>query len=109
MRRAVTPDFGSLAAIQYRLEGAFRAVHTRLRTHAESVAFFGGGAAEVRLFCCVPIALCQQCIPDYHHSGYCNDRYLNLHLLWKHSLSTSVFTAMLPERRARRLRQPSTG
>jgi len=47
VRRAVTPDFGSLAAVQYRLEGAFRAVHTRLRTHAESVAFFGGGAAEV--------------------------------------------------------------
>lgn len=46
---AVTPDFGTLAAVQYRLEGAFRAVHTRLRTHAESVAFFGGGAAEV---CC---------------------------------------------------------
>ena len=49
VRRAVTPDFGSLAAVQYRLEGAFRAVHTRLRTHAESVAFFGGGAAEVCL------------------------------------------------------------
>ena len=51
VRRAVTPDFGSLAAIQYRMEGAFRAVHTRLRTHAESVAFFGGGAAEVCFFC----------------------------------------------------------
>ena len=45
----MTPDFGSLAAMQYRLEGAFRAVHTRLRTHAESVAFFGGGAAGMML------------------------------------------------------------
>ena len=44
--RAVTPDFGVLANAQYGLEGAFRNVHTRLRTHAESVAFFGGGARE---------------------------------------------------------------
>jgi ABC-type uncharacterized transport system fused permease/ATPase subunit len=33
-------------AQEYYLEGAFRNVHTRLRTHAESVAFFGGGARE---------------------------------------------------------------
>ena len=31
---------------EYALEGSFRSVHARLRTHAESVAFFGGGAAE---------------------------------------------------------------
>ena len=31
---------------EYFLEGAFRNVHARLRTHAESVAFFGGGARE---------------------------------------------------------------
>ena len=42
----MTPDFGTLANVQYRLEGAFRNVHSRLRTHAESVAFFGGGAKE---------------------------------------------------------------
>lgn len=45
--RAVTPDFGGLTNVQYRLEGAFRGVHSRLRMHAESVAFFGGGAKEV--------------------------------------------------------------
>ena len=28
------------------MEGAFRNVHTRLRTHAESIAFFGGGERE---------------------------------------------------------------
>ena len=28
------------------MEGAFRSVHTNLRTHAESVAFFGGGDKE---------------------------------------------------------------
>lgn len=31
---------------EYTLEGAFRSVHTRLRTHAESIAFFGGGERE---------------------------------------------------------------
>jgi ABC-type uncharacterized transport system fused permease/ATPase subunit len=31
---------------EYFLEGAFRNVHARLRTHAESIAFFGGGARE---------------------------------------------------------------
>ena len=31
---------------EYFLEGAFRNVHTRLRTHAESIAFFGGGVRE---------------------------------------------------------------
>lgn len=31
---------------EYFLEGAFRNIHTRLRTHAESVAFFGGGRRE---------------------------------------------------------------
>ncbi|CAL5222677.1 g5077 [Coccomyxa viridis] len=43
---AVTPDFGALAKNEYFLEGAFRNVHTRLRTHAESIAFFGGGVRE---------------------------------------------------------------
>jgi len=42
----VTPDFGALAERQYWLEGAFRRLHVRLRGHAESVAFFGGGARE---------------------------------------------------------------
>ena len=35
-----------LAAQEYHLEGAFRNIHSRLRTHAESVAFFGGGERE---------------------------------------------------------------
>lgn len=33
-------------AQEYGLEAAFRSVHTRLRTHAESIAFFGGGERE---------------------------------------------------------------
>lgn len=44
--RTVTPDFGDLASKEQQLEGTFRFMHERLRTHAESVAFFGGGARE---------------------------------------------------------------
>ncbi|KAI4383483.1 hypothetical protein MLD38_009316 [Melastoma candidum] len=44
--RIVTPDFGDLASQEQQLEGMFRFMHERLRTHAESVAFFGGGARE---------------------------------------------------------------
>ncbi|KAL3527746.1 hypothetical protein ACH5RR_012402 [Cinchona calisaya] len=44
--RSVTPDFGDLASREQQLEGTFRFMHERLRTHAESVAFFGGGSRE---------------------------------------------------------------
>ncbi|KAL4445411.1 hypothetical protein ABPG77_011236 [Micractinium sp. CCAP 211/92] len=44
--RAVTPDFGGLLKKELALEGNFRNAHGRLRTHAESVAFFGGGTRE---------------------------------------------------------------
>ncbi|CAK7334627.1 unnamed protein product [Dovyalis caffra] len=44
--RTVTPDFGDLASREQQLEGIFRFMHERLRTHAESVAFFGGGKRE---------------------------------------------------------------
>ncbi|CAG9462286.1 unnamed protein product [Pedinophyceae sp. YPF-701] len=44
--RIVTPDFQGIKAKEASLEGAFRAVHSRLRSHAESVAFFGGGRKE---------------------------------------------------------------
>ncbi|XP_019437626.1 PREDICTED: ABC transporter D family member 1-like isoform X1 [Lupinus angustifolius] len=44
--RTVTPDFGDLISQEQELEGTFRFMHERLCTHAESVAFFGGGARE---------------------------------------------------------------
>ncbi|XP_057970554.1 ABC transporter D family member 1 [Malania oleifera] len=44
--RSVTPEFGDLASREQQLEGTFRFMHARLCTHAESVAFFGGGARE---------------------------------------------------------------
>ncbi|GJN36383.1 hypothetical protein PR202_gb25236 [Eleusine coracana subsp. coracana] len=44
--RAVSPDFGCLSGQEQELEGTFRFMHSRLRTHAESIAFFGGGSRE---------------------------------------------------------------
>lgn len=44
--RSVAPEFGDLASREQQLEGTFRFMHSRLRTHAESIAFFGGGARE---------------------------------------------------------------
>ncbi|WOL12707.1 ABC transporter D family member 1-like isoform X1 [Canna indica] len=44
--RRVAPQFGDLAGREQQLEGNFRYMHSRLRTHAESIAFFGGGSRE---------------------------------------------------------------
>ncbi|KAM7275710.1 hypothetical protein ACFE04_017576 [Oxalis oulophora] len=44
--RNVAPDFGNMTSREQQLEGSFRFMHERLCTHAESVAFFGGGARE---------------------------------------------------------------
>ncbi|KAH7446286.1 hypothetical protein KP509_01G050100 [Ceratopteris richardii] len=42
----ITPNFGALTSKEQQLEGLFRFMHSRLHTHAESVAFFGGGLRE---------------------------------------------------------------
>ncbi|KAI9364105.1 ABC transporter transmembrane region 2-domain-containing protein [Pilaira anomala] len=44
--RAVTPPFGKLAAIEAKLEGDFRAAHSRLITNAEEIAFYNGAELE---------------------------------------------------------------
>ncbi|MQM23003.1 hypothetical protein Taro_056064, partial [Colocasia esculenta] len=44
--RSVALEFRDLASKEQQLEGTFRFTHNRLRTHAESVAFFGGGSHE---------------------------------------------------------------
>lgn len=44
--RAVQPPFGQLAADEQRLEGEYRLHHSRLITHSEEIAFFGGGGRE---------------------------------------------------------------
>lgn len=44
--RSLAPEFGDLASREQQLDGTFRFMHSRLRAHAESVAFFGGGSRE---------------------------------------------------------------
>ncbi|KWU44593.1 hypothetical protein RHOSPDRAFT_33921 [Rhodotorula sp. JG-1b] len=44
--RKVTPAFGKLAAVEAKLEGDFRAAHSRLIINSEEVAFYGGGPIE---------------------------------------------------------------
>jgi len=46
LMRFVIPNFRQLRRVEYDLEGRFRFVHTRLTTHTESVAFFGGDDVE---------------------------------------------------------------
>ncbi|GAA5984731.1 hypothetical protein JCM10908_003477 [Rhodotorula pacifica] len=44
--RKVTPAFGKLAAVEAKLEGDFRAAHSRLIINSEEVAFYDGGPIE---------------------------------------------------------------
>ncbi|KAM0752189.1 hypothetical protein T439DRAFT_355062 [Meredithblackwellia eburnea MCA 4105] len=44
--RKVTPAFGKLAAIEAKLEGDFRAAHSRLIINSEEVAFYNGAHIE---------------------------------------------------------------
>jgi ABC-type uncharacterized transport system fused permease/ATPase subunit len=47
--RLVKPNLAKLTAVKEKLDGEFEHVHARLRVHAESVAFFNGGATERRI------------------------------------------------------------
>lgn len=44
--RKLQPPFGRLTAEEQRLEGEFRLCHSRLITHSEEIAFYGGGQRE---------------------------------------------------------------
>ncbi|KAK4704990.1 hypothetical protein P7C70_g1219, partial [Phenoliferia sp. Uapishka_3] len=44
--RKVTPAFGKLAAIEAKLEGDFRAAHSRLIINSEEIAFYNGAHIE---------------------------------------------------------------
>lgn len=46
MIRNFTPAFGKLMSKEQQLEGDYRQLHSRLRTHAESIAFYGGERRE---------------------------------------------------------------
>uniref|UniRef100_A0A6N2NAX0 ABC transmembrane type-1 domain-containing protein n=1 Tax=Salix viminalis TaxID=40686 RepID=A0A6N2NAX0_SALVM len=41
-----SPAFGKLMSKEQQLEGEYRQLHSRLRTHAESIAFYGGERRE---------------------------------------------------------------
>eukprot|EP00937_MAST-01D_sp_MAST-1D-sp2_P000603 g603.t1 len=47
--RFVKPNLAQLTATKEKLDGEFEFVHSRLRVHAESVAFFNGGGTERRI------------------------------------------------------------
>ncbi|KAL0074433.1 ABC transporter transmembrane region 2-domain-containing protein [Phycomyces blakesleeanus] len=44
--RAFSPPFGRYTAIEQKLEGDFRFAHSRIITHSEEIAFYGGGERE---------------------------------------------------------------
>ncbi|PPD66946.1 hypothetical protein GOBAR_DD36177 [Gossypium barbadense] len=44
--RNFSPAFGKLMSKEQQLEGEYRQLHSRLRTHAESIAFYGGENRE---------------------------------------------------------------
>lgn len=44
--RRLAPSFGKLAAIQAKLEGEYRAAHSKLITNAEEIAFYDGTSLE---------------------------------------------------------------
>ena len=44
--RNFSPAFGKLMSREQQLEGEYRQLHSRLRTHAESIAFYGGENRE---------------------------------------------------------------
>ncbi|KAI9323415.1 ABC transporter transmembrane region 2-domain-containing protein [Dichotomocladium elegans] len=44
--RAFSPPFGRYTAAEQKLEGDFRFTHSRIITHSEEIAFYGGGERE---------------------------------------------------------------
>ena len=44
--RNFSPSFGKLMSREQELEGEYRQLHSRLRTHSESIAFYGGERRE---------------------------------------------------------------
>ena len=46
MIRSMSPPFGKLMSKEQQLEGEYRQLHSRLRTNAESIAFYGGENRE---------------------------------------------------------------
>ncbi|XP_039120434.1 ABC transporter D family member 1-like isoform X2 [Dioscorea cayenensis subsp. rotundata] len=81
--RSVTPDFGDLASREQQLEGTFRFMHARLRTHAESIAFFGGGFREKEMI-------------DSRFRDLVNHRKILLKKKWLFGIVDDFITKQLP-------------
>jgi ATP-binding cassette subfamily D (ALD) protein 3 len=47
--RSLSPPFGKYTAAEQKLEGDFRFTHSRVITHSEEIAFYGGGDKEKSL------------------------------------------------------------
>jgi ABC-type uncharacterized transport system fused permease/ATPase subunit len=47
--QALSPPFGKLMSTEQQLEGEYRQLHARLRTHSESIAFYGGQDREASI------------------------------------------------------------
>ncbi|CAG8453533.1 2698_t:CDS:10 [Acaulospora morrowiae] len=45
--RAFSPPFGKYTAVEQKLEGDFRFTHSRIITHSEEIAFYGGNEREL--------------------------------------------------------------
>lgn len=45
----LSPPFGKLMSKEQQLEGDYRQLHSRLRTHSESIAFYGGQDREASI------------------------------------------------------------
>eukprot|EP00040_Diaphanoeca_grandis_P001018 m.17269 g.17269 ORF g.17269 m.17269 type:complete len:1248 (-) comp11415_c0_seq1:76-3819(-) len=81
--RLVTPAFGELTRKSQELTSAFKYVHTRLRTHGESVAFFGGDEVEGKI--------CNQ-----HYKSLVVQRKKQLNLEWQHGIFNDFIIKQLP-------------
>jgi ABC-type uncharacterized transport system fused permease/ATPase subunit len=45
----LSPPFGRLMSTEQQLEGEYRQLHSRIRTHSESIAFYGGQVREASI------------------------------------------------------------
>lgn len=81
--KVVIPDFGALVQRMQSLEGTFRYVQTRVRTHGESVAFFGGDARE-------------GAIAHNHFDAVIQHSHRKAFAQWRHGILDNFVTKQLP-------------
>ena len=47
--KVIMPNYKAIVSNMSALEGKYKFVHSRVRTHSESIAFFGGGQRELKV------------------------------------------------------------